>query len=64
MLSIASAVKERPESLRVKVFPKQMSDVRNLETVERLIPCFGFNGRVFQHNPPKAVDRQICRSQA
>jgi aryl-alcohol dehydrogenase (NADP+) len=27
-----------PESLRVKVFPKQMSDERNLETVERLIP--------------------------
>ncbi len=27
-----------PESLRVKVFPKQMSDERNLEAVERLIP--------------------------
>jgi aryl-alcohol dehydrogenase-like predicted oxidoreductase len=26
-----------PESLRVKVFPKQMSDERNLEAVERLI---------------------------
>jgi aryl-alcohol dehydrogenase-like predicted oxidoreductase len=27
-----------PESLRVKVFPKQMSDERNLEAIERLIP--------------------------
>jgi aryl-alcohol dehydrogenase-like predicted oxidoreductase len=27
-----------PESLRVKVFPKQTSDERNLEAVERLIP--------------------------
>jgi aryl-alcohol dehydrogenase (NADP+) len=27
-----------PESLRVKVFSKQMSDERNLEAVERLIP--------------------------
>ncbi|MBB5059403.1 aryl-alcohol dehydrogenase-like predicted oxidoreductase [Granulicella aggregans] len=27
-----------PESLRVKVFAKQMSDGRNLEAVERLIP--------------------------
>jgi aryl-alcohol dehydrogenase (NADP+) len=27
-----------PESLRVKVFPKQMSDERNLDAVERLIP--------------------------
>jgi aryl-alcohol dehydrogenase-like predicted oxidoreductase len=27
-----------PESLRVKVFPKQMSDDRNLDAVERLIP--------------------------
>src|ERR1700735_2596449 len=27
-----------PESLRVKVFPKQMSNERNLEAVERLIP--------------------------
>ena len=27
-----------PESLRVKVFPKQMSDERDLEAVERLIP--------------------------
>src|SRR6202789_249888 len=27
----------RPESLRVQVFPKQMSDERNLEAVERLI---------------------------
>jgi len=27
-----------PESLRVKVFPRQMSDERNLEAVERLIP--------------------------
>jgi aryl-alcohol dehydrogenase (NADP+) len=27
-----------PESLRVKVFPKQMSDERDLNAVERLIP--------------------------
>jgi len=27
-----------PESLRAKVFPKQMFDERNLEVVERLIP--------------------------
>jgi aryl-alcohol dehydrogenase (NADP+) len=27
-----------PESLRVKAFPQQMSDERNLDTVERLIP--------------------------
>jgi aryl-alcohol dehydrogenase-like predicted oxidoreductase len=27
-----------PDSLRVKVMPKQMSDDRNLEAVERLIP--------------------------
>ncbi|MEI9980228.1 MAG: aldo/keto reductase [Edaphobacter sp.] len=27
-----------PESLRVKAFPRQMSDERNLEAVERLVP--------------------------
>ena len=27
-----------PDSLRVKYFPEQMSDERNLEAVERLIP--------------------------
>ena len=36
-----------PDSLRVKVFPEQMSDERNLDAVEQLIPL--------------ARERQGCR---
>jgi aryl-alcohol dehydrogenase (NADP+) len=38
-----------PESLRVKVFPKQMSDERNLEAVERLIPIAEQAGMALTH---------------
>jgi aryl-alcohol dehydrogenase-like predicted oxidoreductase len=38
-----------PESLRVKVFPKQMSDERNLEAVERLIPIAEAAGLSLAH---------------
>jgi aryl-alcohol dehydrogenase-like predicted oxidoreductase len=38
-----------PESLRVKVFPKQMSDERNLEAVERLIPIAEQTGLSLTH---------------
>jgi aryl-alcohol dehydrogenase (NADP+) len=38
-----------PESLRVKVFPKQMSDERNLEAVERLIPIAEAAGLSLTH---------------
>jgi aryl-alcohol dehydrogenase-like predicted oxidoreductase len=38
-----------PESLRVKVFPKQMSDERNLEAVERLIPIAEQAGMSLTH---------------
>ena len=38
-----------PESLRVKVFPKQMSDERNLEAVERLIPIAEGAGMSLTH---------------
>ncbi len=38
-----------PDSLRVKVFPKQMSDERNLEAVERLIPIAAAAGLSLTH---------------
>jgi len=38
-----------PESLRVKVFLKQMSDERNLEAVERLIPIAEEAGMSLTH---------------
>ena len=38
-----------PESLRVKVFPKQMSDERNLEAVERLVPIAEGDGISLTH---------------
>jgi aryl-alcohol dehydrogenase-like predicted oxidoreductase len=38
-----------PDSLRVKVFPKQMSDERNLEAVERLIPIAEAAGLSLTH---------------
>ena len=38
-----------PESLRVKVFPQQMSDERNLEAVERLIPIADEAGLSLTH---------------
>ena len=38
-----------PDSLRVKVFPEQMSDERNLEAVERLIPIAEAAGLPLTH---------------
>jgi aryl-alcohol dehydrogenase-like predicted oxidoreductase len=38
-----------PDSLRVKYFPKQMSDERNLEAVERLIPIAAAAGLSLTH---------------
>jgi aryl-alcohol dehydrogenase-like predicted oxidoreductase len=38
-----------PESLRVKVFPKQMSDEHNLDAVERLIPIAEAAGLSLTH---------------
>jgi len=38
-----------PDSLRVKVFPEQMSDERNLEAVERLIPVAEAAGLPLTH---------------
>ena len=38
-----------PDSLRVKVFPKQMSDERNLDAVERLIPIAEAAGLSLTH---------------
>jgi aryl-alcohol dehydrogenase-like predicted oxidoreductase len=38
-----------PDSLRVKVFPEQMSDDRNLEAVERLIPIAQAAGLSLTH---------------
>src|SRR3984885_4963501 len=38
-----------PDSLRVKVLPKQMSDERNLEAVERLIPIAEVAGLSLTH---------------
>jgi aryl-alcohol dehydrogenase (NADP+) len=38
-----------PDSLRVKVFPEQMSDERNLEAVERLIPIAEAAGLSLTH---------------
>jgi aryl-alcohol dehydrogenase-like predicted oxidoreductase len=38
-----------PESLRVKVFPEQMADERNLEAVERLVPIADEAGLSMTH---------------
>ncbi len=38
-----------PDSLRVKVFPKQMSDTRNLDAVEQLIPIAAAAGLSLTH---------------
>jgi aryl-alcohol dehydrogenase-like predicted oxidoreductase len=52
-----------PDSLRVKVFPKQMSDEHNLEAVERLIPVAEAAGLSLDAAPGRPARRRSGSSQ-